>query len=108
MRRVVPLRRHALALTAALAALVVPAAARADGLVSTPAEVQFGFERLHLPAGEHLGLAGAGYLLEPLPGLHVGPALYGAASGRRGGLFVVGAEVQGRWRLAGSLALCQR
>ena len=65
MRRVVPLRRHALALTAALAALGVPAAARADGLVSTPAEVQFGFERLHLPAGEHLGLAGAGYLLEP-------------------------------------------
>ena len=79
--------------------------ALADASLRTPAEAQFGYERIELPGSEGLGLVGASYLLEPLPGLHVGPALYGAASGMRGGLFVVGAEAAWRMRLAGPLQL---
>jgi hypothetical protein len=100
-----PLRRLVLAAGLACALPAWPGAARADAALHTPAEAQFGYERIDLPGDERLGLVGASYLLEPLPGLHVGPALYGAGSGRRGGLFVVGAEAAWRVRLAGPLQL---
>jgi hypothetical protein len=60
-----------------------------------------GFERLRLPGGEPMGLLGASYVMELLPDWWFGPALYGAATGQRGGLFTWGAEGQRRWGLAG-------
>jgi hypothetical protein len=66
---------------------------------SLPASALLGVERLQLPDGERMGLLGVGYVMELSPGWWAGPALYGAATGRRGGLFTWGAEVQRRWRL---------
>jgi hypothetical protein len=92
-----------------LLALAVPviavAQARADAQQRIGAELRFNLERIELPGAEHVGLLGASYLFELAPGLFAGPALYGAASGRRGGLFVFGAE--GAWRraIAGPLEL---
>ena len=71
-------------------------ATRAQAL---PARVTVGFERLRLPGDERVGLLGASYVVELAPGWWLGPALYGAATGRRGGLFTWGAEGQRRWRL---------
>jgi hypothetical protein len=74
-------------------------------LHTLPARVTLGLERLRLPGDEGMGLAGASYLLELADGWWLGPALYGAATGRRGGLFTWGAEGQRRWRLGERLAL---
>lgn len=57
-----------------------------------------GAESVRLPKNERMGLVGATMLLEA-DGWWLGPGLYGAASGERGGLFVGGAEIQRRWRL---------
>ena len=57
-------------------------ATRAQAL---PARVTVGFERLRLPGDERVGLLGASYVVELAPGWWLGPALYGAATGRRGG-----------------------
>lgn len=77
-------------------------AARADtaapALGSLPASIVLGTEAVRLPRSERMGLVGVSYLLELQPGWHVGPSLYGAATGQRGGLFTWGAEVQRRWR----------
>ncbi|MDL2335832.1 MAG: hypothetical protein QFC55_07370 [Chloroflexota bacterium] len=71
----------------------------ATDMQALPARVTLGFERLRLPDDEHVGLLGASYVVELAPGWWFGPALYGAATGRRGGLFTWGAEGQRRWRL---------
>jgi len=97
--------RSLAALIAALlsATLAVPAAAQVDdeaGLEVLPARVRLGLEKIKLPAGESVGLAGATYLLEvgEALGLSAGPAVYGAVTGPRGGLFVLGAEAAWRHR----------
>lgn len=74
-----------------------------DAQQSLRAELRLGIERVELPGGEKMGLLGASYLFEPRPGLLVGPAMYGAISGERGGFFTFGAE--GAWRqpIAGPL-----
>lgn len=94
----------------ALMAPVIAAAqgagpAAGDGQRRIPTELRLNLERVELPAAESLGLLGASYLFEAAPGWWVGPALYGAVSGRRGGLFVFG--VEGAWRraIAGPLEL---
>lgn len=97
--------RAAEAALLAAALLAGPATAAAD----TAARVVVGAERVTLPADEGMGLASLSYLVEAAPGWWVGPALYGAASGQRGGLFTWGVEGQrhwalgGRWRLATGL-----
>jgi hypothetical protein len=70
--------------------------------VSADADLRLGIENVGLPAGETMGLVGASWLLELGPGLCAGPAVYGAATGQRGGLFVVGAEAAWCTRIAGS------
>ena len=70
-----------------------------------PAHVTLGFESLRLPGDERLGLLGTSYLIELAPGWWLGPALYGAASGQRGGLFTWGVEGQRRWPLGDRWAL---
>lgn len=65
--------------------------------------VALGAERVALPGGETMGLLGGSLLLEAAPGWWAGPAVYGAVSGRRAGLFVGGLEVQRRWPLGSGL-----
>jgi len=81
------------ALPPALAIAQTPAPA---GQRHLETELRLGFERIELPGNEPIGLLGAGYLFEARPGLLVGPAIYGAISGERGGFFTFGAE--GTWR----------
>lgn len=76
-----------------------------DSWVRANADVRLGFETIKLPGNESMGLLGTSYLLELQPGLCVGPAVYGAVSGQRGGLFTVGAEAARCVRLAGPLSL---
>ena len=76
-----------------------------DAVRTLPASAMLGFERLRLPGGERMGLLGASYVLELAPNWWIGPSLYGAATGERGGLFVWGAEAQRRWRLGENVGL---
>lgn len=94
--------RHA---TTALASLVLLATGLAQAQTQTrqhdrdqPLAFSLGYETVRLPGGERMGLVGGSLLLEALPGWWLGPAVYGAASGERGGLFVGGVEAQRRWR----------
>jgi hypothetical protein len=59
------------------------------------ARVRLGAERVHLPQGERMGLVGMTELLSVGGEWWVGPGVYGAATGHRGGLFVPG--VEGAW-----------
>ena len=96
------IKRNARLLGAAIGGAVLTAAAEdspAGAPRSLPTSAVLSLERVRLPHGEGLGLLGVGYLGELAPGWWVGPTLYGAASGRRGGLFTWGGELQYRWRL---------
>lgn len=64
-------------------------------LRSLDARVRIGGENVHLPQGEHMGLVGLTELLNVGGEWWVGPGVYGAARGKRGGLFVPG--VEGAW-----------
>ena len=101
----VPKRR---ALAAALS--FVASAAFAQGAPqsdwrSLPASARIGYETLSLPGDERMGLVGLTYLVEAYPGVCLGPAVYGAASGQRGGFFTVGAEAALCTQLVGPLGL---
>ena len=97
MRRVLPV---CLALAGAAVAGDAPADER-------PAQWRLGAETIHLPGRESVGLLGGTYLIglgggaAPDQGWFVGPGVYGAATGRRGGLFVIGGEAL--WRSPGPL-----
>lgn len=107
MSKVVTLPTACCLLCSLAGALATPVIAAAQStpvpdtpaLLTLPARVTLGLERVRLPEDEGMGLLGANYLLEVTPGWWLGPALYGAATGRRGGLFTWGAEGQRRWRL---------
>jgi hypothetical protein len=75
----------------------LPASADEPVLRETPIRVGLGFERLDLPGRESMGLLDAGVMFKLDEDWWAGPAVYGAASGQRGGLFVLGAEVQRQW-----------
>ena len=88
-------------LAVAIARLAGPAvAAEGDGTASQvpSAHARFSFERATFPGDEKVGLVGTTYLVDTagVPGLSVGPAVYGAISGQRGGFFTIGGE--GAWR----------
>ncbi len=90
----------------ALAAAAAPARAADDGgWLRRPALPRLSYETVQFDSGEKMGLVGATYLVEVMPRLCVGPAVYGSASGRRGGLFTVGAEAALCTPLAGRLGL---
>lgn len=86
---------HRRALAAALCllpGLALAQAAPAQGWREAPAFGRIGYETVDLPGAERMGLVGLSYLVQPAEGLCVGPAVYGAASGQRGGFFTIGAE----------------
>jgi len=64
-----------------------------------PMSVQARFDPAHIEGGERLGLVTTSLLFEAEPGLWVGPSVVGAATGQRGGFFVLGGQVERRWRL---------
>jgi hypothetical protein len=73
------------------------------GNPSVPMSFTLGFETLKLPQNEHMGVLGGSLLFEAAPGWWLGPGVYGAATGQRGGFFVGGAELQKRWALGNHL-----
>jgi hypothetical protein len=64
-----------------------------------PIRAELGFERITLPGDEHMGLVGGSVLFPIAERWWAGPAVYGAATGQRGGLFVGGAELRREWSL---------
>lgn len=65
-----------------------------------PMSAQMRFDPARFEDGERIGLLGTALLFEPAPGWWMGPAVVGAARGERGGFFVLGGQVERRWRLA--------
>ena len=63
----------------------------ADGPQTVPLRTRLTFENLKLPGDETLGLAGLSATAD-FGGFYLGPGLYGAARGQRGGLFTFGLE----------------
>jgi hypothetical protein len=90
-----------------IALLLQPWIARADEVraESLPTSGMLSFERVRLPQGERMGLVGGSLLFDVGGDWGLGPAVYGAATGRRGGLFVGGIELQHRWGLGQGLSL---
>ncbi|RZI84117.1 MAG: hypothetical protein EOP38_10325, partial [Rubrivivax sp.] len=58
-----------------------------------PVSARLGFETITLPGDESMGMLGGTYLMAMTPNWLAGPAVYGAATGHRGGFFVGGAEL---------------
>jgi hypothetical protein len=73
------------------------------GWTEKPAFGRLGYETITLPGDEKMGLVGLSYLVQPTDGLCLGPAVYGAASGQRGGFFTIGAEAALCTRVYGPL-----
>jgi len=90
--------------TALLPPLLGLAATSARG-ESLPTLATLGFETVHLPGRERMGLVGGSLLFGVGADWWLGPAVYGASSGERGGFFVGGIELQRRWQLSSGLSL---
>ena len=100
------LQRRALAAALCLLpALALAQAGPAGDWRSAPASARIGYETISLPGDEKMGLVGLAYLVQVRPGLCLGPAVYGAASGQRGGFFTIGAEAALCTQLVGPLNL---
>ena len=72
------------------------------------AHARLGFERIRFTGDrERVGLVGASYLVDigGLPGVSLGPAVYGAVTGDRGGLFTIGGEAAWRQRVFGPVGV---
>jgi len=94
----------------AFAAPWVAHAAESDvpSLAIPPAHARLGYEQVRFPGGgPRTGLVGTSYLVDlvDVPGLSLGPAVYGAVSGRHGGFFTLGGEAAWRQRLAGPFGI---
>jgi hypothetical protein len=101
---------RAACLGAILAWLAAPAgAAEGDETASQvpSAHARISFERVTFPGDEKVGLVGTTYLVDlaGVPGLAIGPAVYGAISGARGGFFTIGGEAAWRQRLIGPVGV---
>jgi hypothetical protein len=82
-----------LILTLALAAVLGARPAHA-GDADVPLAVSFGIDSARLAHKERLSLAHTEVLFEATPGWWLGPSVYGAAAGQRGGFFVGGLAVE--------------
>jgi len=91
----------ALLLALALAAPVTAVAqSPAGGVEALPISMVLGIENLELPGGEAMGLAGGTLLFDAGGGWALGPAVYGAVTGQRGGFLVGGIALQRSFALS--------
>ncbi len=88
----------ALAQAEPAAVAATPVAPSAPTPHSTPFVLQARLEPLRLQGGEHMGLWTQSWLLQH-EGWWWGPSVAAAATGQRGGLFVLGGQVGRRWSL---------
>ena len=80
--------------------------APAPELSTHASHVRFGVERVTLPGGERMGLAGTSYLVDAIAdGLSIGPAVYASVSGQRGGFYTLGGELEWRRHIGGPLGV---
>jgi hypothetical protein len=79
----------------------------AGGIENRPAHARLSFERVKFPGNERVGLVGTSYLVDVSDsgGWSVGPAVYGAMTGQRGGFFTFGGEAAWHQRLLGPLGV---
>lgn len=91
----------------AVTLVAMPCVAHADDVhpESLPTSGMLSFELVRLPHGEHMGLIGGSLLFDIGGDWGIGPSVYGAATGQRGGFFVGGGELQRRWGLGNGFAL---
>ena len=75
----------------ALALLRAAPLAAGDGIQAVPLRTTLSAETLRLPGDESVGLVGISSTAD-FGGFYLGPSLYGAARGQRGGLFTFGLE----------------
>jgi len=99
-----------LSLLAAFLVLGGTTAAKADdATVAIPAaHTRIGFERVRFAGDDgRTGLVGTSYLVDigGDSGLSLGPAVYGAVSGKHGGFFTLGGEMAWRRRLFGPIGV---
>ena len=90
--------------TGTAAAQDLTAAPTTPSLATPSSHFRLGFERVRFgDDAKRVGLVGTSYLIDvaELPGVAVGPAVYGAVSGSRGGFFALGGEAAWRHRLIG-------
>lgn len=66
---------------------------------------RLGVETVDLPGKEPMGMVGGSYMLQLAPEIYVGPAAYGALTGKRGGFFTGGGELAWRKPLLANLVL---
>ena len=85
--------------TGVAAAATAPPGLEPQAARPLPSQWRLGVESIRLPGAERVGLVGGSYLVGLGQGWWLGPGVYGAASGQRGGLFVLGGEAL--WRTAG-------
>ncbi len=73
------------------------------GVENRAAHTRLTFENVRLPGDERVGLVGTSYLVDftKSGGWALGPAVYGAATGHRGGFFTFGGEAAWRKSLLG-------
>jgi hypothetical protein len=98
----------ATALALALAAPSHAADAGVDAASVTPsAHARISFEHVTFPGDEKVGFVGTSYLVDAphLDGVSLGPAVYGAITGQRGGFFTIGGEVAWRKRIVGPFGI---
>ncbi len=80
-----------------------------ENTLSIPAaHARLGIERVRFAGDtERVGLVGASYLVDTggVLGLSIGPAVYGAVSGERGGFFSLGGEAAWRHRMFGPVGI---
>lgn len=76
-----------------------------SGVTSVPTTVTLGFESVSLPRGERMGMTSSSLLFVIGRDWALGPAVYGAGSGQRGGFFVGGVELQRLWSLSPGVSL---
>jgi len=105
--------RRAGGVLAIVALVVAPRLARAEesatpALAIPSSHARIGFEQVRFPGdGPRVGVVGTSYLIDVggVPGLALGPAVYGAISGDHGGFFSLGGEVAWRHRLVGPVGV---
>jgi hypothetical protein len=74
-------------------------------LYSMPTAYEFNYEEIKMPHGvSNMGLLGGAYRFYFTPWLYAGPAVYGAANGESGGLFMLGAVAGLQQHLVGPVS----